>query len=246
MNKLIKKPSYQVKLERFKNGGQIEKCQLGDVLQKGQAYVFNGQDGTFDEAFRNVRNEGQKYFRWDGKLYNTEYKKVTPDIEKPSTIDFSDITTTNNRPYNPEDIQYINQKLQNIDVRQRAAILANIIEESGGDPFAKGPGGFYGLLQWGPERYTPKSADRKQEMDNQINHILSTLHNTTDKMSWHHGGTGSGYRSAQQAHDAFADQNIPVDSINWAFTLGYVRPSGKINSAQNRSRVAQQIYDLIK
>ena len=30
---------------------------------------------------------------------------------------------------------------------QRLAVLSNIIEESGGDPFAEGPGGYYGLLQ---------------------------------------------------------------------------------------------------
>ena len=79
MNQLIKKPSYQAKLERFKNGGQIKKCQLGDVLQKGWSYVFNEQDGTFDEAFRKARNEGQKYFRWNGELYNTNLKQTPPE-----------------------------------------------------------------------------------------------------------------------------------------------------------------------
>ena len=67
MNRLIKKPSYQVKLESFKNGGQIQKCELGDTIQKGLAYIFNNQEGTFNEAFGKARQEGQKYFRWNGQ-----------------------------------------------------------------------------------------------------------------------------------------------------------------------------------
>ncbi len=244
MSNLIRKPSYQIKLERLKNEGQIQKCQLGDVIQKGWAYIFNGQDGTFDEAFGRARSEGQKYFRWNGSLYNTKLDLPKEDIQQP--LDFSGIQTTNGRPYNPEDIAYINDRLSQIAPPQRASILANIIEESGGDPLIVGPGHFYGLLQWDNSRYSPRSRNRQQEMDAQIQYILDTMDNTTDQMSWHHGGTGSGYRTAQAAHDAFKDTNIPVDSVNWAYTLGYVRPKGTINSARNRSRVANQIYQIIK
>lgn len=79
MKKLIKRLSYQQKLRL---GGQIRKCQLGDVFEKGISYIFNGQDGSFSEAFSNARKQNQKYFRWDGKLYNTNVettpsKKVT-------------------------------------------------------------------------------------------------------------------------------------------------------------------------
>lgn len=89
MRKLIRKPSYQLKLERFKNGGQIQKCQLGDVIQKGWAYVFNGQDGTFKEAFGNARKEGQKYFRWNGSLYNTDVKPTPPSSNPQSQLDIN-------------------------------------------------------------------------------------------------------------------------------------------------------------
>ena len=64
-------------------------------------------------------------------------------------LTFEGITTTNNRPYNAVYIKYIDSKLRNagMSANKRASILANIIEESGGNPFAEGPGGFYGLLQ---------------------------------------------------------------------------------------------------
>ena len=81
MNRLINKPSYQVKLESFKNGGQIQKCELGDTIQKGLAYIFNNQEGTFNEAFGKARQEGQKYFRWNGQLYNTNLKNSENNSE---------------------------------------------------------------------------------------------------------------------------------------------------------------------
>jgi hypothetical protein len=66
-----------------------------------------------------------------------------------SSNTFNGIKTTNNRPYDSNLISYINDKLRDggMNKTKRAAVLANIIEESGGNPFAKGPGGFYGLLQ---------------------------------------------------------------------------------------------------
>lgn len=42
MTKLVNKPGYQIKLQRFKNGGRVQKCGLGDKIEKGWAYVFNG------------------------------------------------------------------------------------------------------------------------------------------------------------------------------------------------------------
>lgn len=235
----------------FKEGGII-KAQTGWTaylnpknwgVSRDYEKDSDGNMRTFNQAFGAARQAGESEFMWNGKRYSTEYKHVPANTASPN---FSGITTTRGRSYNPDDIAYINQGLASVDPLQRAAILANIIEESGGDPFASGPGGFYGLLQWGPDRYMAKSSNRKQELNNQIQYILSTLHNTTDKMSWHHGGEGSGYNSAQAAHDAFVSSNIPVDSVNWAYTLGYVRPKGKAESARNRSKVAQQIYQIIK
>lgn len=191
MNKLIKKPNYWVKLQRFKEGG-----------------IVRAEEGA-------------------------------------NTLDFSGIITTNNRPYDPQNIAYINSKLSSIGPLQRAAILANIIEESGGDPLNIGPGGYYGLLQWSNDRYKAKSKNSQQELDNQIQYILDTLDNTTDRMSWHHGGTGSGYKTAKHAHDSFMDSNLTIDDINKAYTLGYVRPTGKLDSANNRAKVAQQIYQRL-
>lgn len=70
--------------QAFRKGGQIQKCQIGDMIQKGFAYVFNGQNGTFNQAFNNAKKQGQRYFRWNGRLYNTSAKTTTQPARKRS------------------------------------------------------------------------------------------------------------------------------------------------------------------
>lgn len=158
---------------------------------------------------------------------------------------FGGIVTTNNRPYNKDYVSYINETLRQkgLNKEQRASILANIIEESGGDPYAKNQNGFYGLLQWANNRYAPtKEQDPYKELDNQINYIISTKDNSTDKKSWTHGGTGSGFRSLLDAIAAFKGKGLA--KVMKGYTLGYVRPSGGLDAYRNRLKVAQQLYNL--
>lgn len=160
-------------------------------------------------------------------------------------VSFEGIKTTNNRPYNPVYISYINTKLRDggMGKNQRLAVLSNIIEESGGDPFAEGPGGFYGLLQWSPQRYKKTGVKNVyEELDNQINYILNTVGNATDRMSWTHGGKGSGYNSLTDAMDAFSGDNLTASMRG--FTLGYVRPAGGLDSLAHRMRVLNQLNSI--
>lgn len=160
-------------------------------------------------------------------------------------VSFEGIKTTNNRPYNPVYISYINTKLRDggMGKNQRLAVLSNIIEESGGDPFAEGPGGFYGLLQWSPQRYKKTGVKNVyEELDNQINYILNTVGNATDRMSWTHGGKGSGYNSLTDAIDAFSGDDLTASMRG--FTLGYVRPAGGLDSLAHRMRVLNQLNSI--
>lgn len=168
---------------------------------------------------------------------------------------FTSLKTTNDRGYEVNNLNYIYNKLKSSGLyndKQIATILANIVEESGANPYAvrtdKETGKQYkdtGLLQW-IDRYP--GIDKKrlaiEELDNQINYINKTLRDTTDTVSWTHGGEGSGYMKAVDAYNEFANSN-DLERINYALTLGYVRPKGRKESAANRYKVAQQIYDEI-
>lgn len=170
------------------------------------------------------------------------FKKLFKDT------DFTNIKTSDGRGYNSDYIEraYSTLKKSNLTKKQQAVVLASIIEESGGDPFAlnKNSGKDYGTLQW-VDRY-PKSneTDPYKEIDNQMGYFLNTINNLDDQVSWTHGGKGSGYQSRKDAYNDFNSEDI--ETINKGFVLGHVRPAGKHASAKNRIGVAEQIYDRIK
>lgn len=207
--------------------------------------IINGENANKvfkeQEEFKNRNN-----YNDDGsKKYQNGGKKLL----------FTSLKTTNDRGYEVNNLNYIYNKLKSSGLyndKQIAAILANIVEESGANPYAirtdKETGKQYkdtGLLQW-IDRYPGINKKRLaiEELDNQINYINKTLRDTTDTVSWTHGGEGSGYMKAVDAYNEFANSN-DLERINYALTLGYVRPKGRKESAANRYKVAQQIYDEI-
>ncbi len=160
--------------------------------------------------------------------------------------DFKGISTTRGRRYWPENISFLNDRLSEIPIEQRAAILGSIIEESGGDPYATSDTGAYqGLLQWGADRYRPQSSNPKTELSNQAQYILDTKDNTTDKVSWTHGGKGSGYNTARETHEAFNSKDNTFADKFRAFSYGYVRPQGKEDSYQNRLKVGKKVLNKL-
>lgn len=207
--------------------------------------VINGENAN--KVFKE-----QEEFK-DRNNYNDDGSKKYQNGGK--KLLFTSLKTTNDRGYEVNNLNYIYNKLKSSGLyndKQIAAILANIVEESGANPYAirtdKETGKQYkdtGLLQW-IDRYP--GIDKKilaiEELDNQINYINKTLRDTTDTVSWTHGGKGSGYMKAVDAYNEFANSN-DLERINYALTLGYVRPKGRKESAANRYKVAQQIYDEI-
>lgn len=204
--------------------------------------VINGENAN--KVFKE-----QEEFK-DRNNYNDDGSKKYQNGGK--KLLFTSLKTTNDRGYEVNNLNYIYNKLKSSGLyndKQIAAILANIVEESGANPYAirtdKETGKQYkdtGLLQW-VDRYP--GIDKKrlaiEELDNQINYINKTLRDTTDTVSWTHGGEGSGYMKAIDAYNEFNDSD-DLERINYALTLGYVRPAGKKDSAANRYKVAQQIY----
>ena len=207
--------------------------------------VINGENAN--KVFKE-----QEEFK-DRNNYNDDGSKKYQNGGK--KLLFTSLKTTNDRGYEVNNLNYIYNKLKSSGLyndKQIAAILANIVEESGANLYAirtdKETGKQYkdtGLLQW-VDRYP--GIDKKrlaiEELDNQINYINKTLRDTTDTVSWTHGGEGSGYMKAIDAYNEFNDSD-DLERINYALTLGYVRPAGKKDSAANRYKVAQQIYDEI-
>lgn len=160
---------------------------------------------------------------------------------------FLNIKTTGDRPYNRDYIEYIENGLskRGFDNNQIDIILGNIIEESGGNPFAKSEGGTYqGILQWAKNRYKiSKEKDPYKEIDNQLDYLTESIANTTDKVSWTHGGEGSGYQSFKEPFSIFHNPQASIEDRHRAFSFGYVRPKGKQASSDNRLKVVNQVRE---
>ena len=160
--------------------------------------------------------------------------------------DFSGLKT-GGRGYNPDALNYIASKLTNLNLKQKCAILATIIQESGGNPLAKN-GSFVGLIQWSRGRAKDAwndSYSSQQAMDAQINLLNDTIHNTTDRESWNSGGSANGYNSKRSAYKVFTDENATLEQINHALVNGFVRPGQREKEARERYAIAQQLYDIM-
>ena len=233
-------------------GGEVVHTSKNSIKVFSAVPMLNGKSPA--EKIINGENANkvfkeQEEFK-DRNNYNDDGSKKYQNGGK--KLLFTSLKTTNDRGYEVNNLNYIYNKLKSSGLyndKQIAAILANIVEESGANPYAirtdKETGKQYkdtGLLQW-IDRYP--GIDKKrlaiEELDNQINYINKTLRDTTDTVSWTHGGEGSGYMKAIDAYNEFNDSD-DLERINYALTLGYVRPAGKKDSAVNRYKVAQQIY----
>lgn len=236
-------------------GGEVVHTSKNSIKVFSAVPMLNGKSPA--EKIINGENANkvfkeQEEFK-DRNNYNDDGSKKYQNGGK--KLLFTSLKTTNDRGYEVNNLNYIYNKLKSSGLyndKQIAAILANIVEESGANPYAirtdKETGKQYkdtGLLQW-IDRYP--GIDKKrlaiEELDNQINYINKTLRDTTDTVSWTHGGEGSGYMKAVDAYNEFANSN-DLERINYALALGYVRPKGRKESAANRYKVAQQIYDEI-
>ena len=139
---------------------------------------------------------------------------------------------------------------KNLGYNTSLSILSSILPESGADPHKKqlkgGPG--RGLVQWGfgtdgynhMKSYKMKGKIEKgvdPELQRQAEYIVNTVKDSqkTGEGLWHHGGVGSGYKSAEDARKRFISVRTPASQKARAFSLGYVRPKGGIKEATRRA-----------
>lgn len=190
-------------------------------------------------------------------LYDISGETKYSDYVSKHGPDFSTIKTTNNRPYSQNNVEtaYDYFKGQKTNDYQIAAFLANAIEESGVEPYALDKTGvYYGISQWDKSRYSANRKSKKdkdysieteaKDLNDQLMYYYNSVMNGNTISDWNHGGKGSGYKTAADARQAFRNAASVDDAVR-ALVLGYVRPTGGIDSYKNRAKVAEQIYKLI-
>lgn len=190
-------------------------------------------------------------------LYDITGETKYADYINEPEFDFSGIKTTNKRPYNAANVKtaYDYFKAQGANDYQISALLANAIEESGVEPYALDKTNtYYGISQWDSSRYSAGRKSKKdknysaevelKDLNDQLMYYYNSVMNGNTKVDWNHGGKGSGYNTAADARQSFRDAATVDDAVK-ALVLGYVRPTGGIDSYKNRAKVAEQIYKII-
>lgn len=205
-----------------------------------------------DPRYKEVLDRVIRSVRKGGILKLQQAGKFIPDIgDATRIVNWSGLKLTSGRPYNEEYIDYIYNRLLDYgyDYDTASILVGNILEESGGDPYAR-DGQFKGILQWEDSRYKIKDdEDPFNELDNQIEYLHNTLGNLTDKVSWTHGGTSSGYMSNVDARNAFL-YGKDISTRNHGLSFGYVRPhkgyKDRMLATNNRLNVVNQVLERVK
>lgn len=252
-------------LKIFKGRQALDRAiEYGDTLHMSipEAEAFTKQYKDYYPGFKlggktEVKNDYLTIPLKGNPLYDITGETKYSDYVTKHGPDFSTIKTTNNRPYNQYNVEtaYEYFKSKELNDYQIAAFLANAIEESGIEPYALDKTGvYYGISQWDNSRYSVIRKSKKDKdysiedeskyLNNQLAYYYNSVMNGNTTSDWNHGGKGSGYNTAADARQAFRNATSVDDAIK-ALVLGYVRPTGGINSYKNRAKVAEQIYKLI-
>lgn len=206
-----------------------------------------------DEIRLQYQNGGNKPTKKDIKRQTVKPKPAQSTFERQvadtrrraGIADYTGLKTTKQRHYNQGYINYIDSYLRNngyTDI-QRAAVLGQIIEESGGNPFAVSSTGKYrGIAQWDDSRYKDfdDTRDPYEELDSQLQYLNTSIRNSEGGIDWTHGGSGSNYNSYKDAYNDFWNSD-DLTKVSRAVSYGYVRPEGKEKSHINRLGVARQV-----
>ena len=141
---------------------------------------------------------------------------------------------------NPRNLGIVVDSLngRNASDYQLAGVLSNIISEKGGDTDSHGNGAA-GLAGWRGSR----AINLPSDIGGQAHKLMVELYDNPNSTDWHHGGKGSGYMSASDAHQSFRTATS-VGSATNAMTRGYVRPP--VSEYEKRRKLAELIYKYIE
>lgn len=141
---------------------------------------------------------------------------------------------------NPDNLSVLVDSLNNRNASdyQLSGVLSNVISEKGGDIDAHGNGA-YGLVGWRGSR----AENLPTDLGGQAHKLMVELYSNPQSTDWHHGGKGSGYMSARDAHQSFLNASSVAEASN-AATRGYIRPP--MSEYEKRRKLSELIYKYIE
>ena len=129
--------------------------------------------------------------------------------------------------------------------RQIEAVLGNIIEESGGNPYAVSDyGGFKGLFQESDKRYPPKEFEKDKERfkgdkRGYINYMIDRFYDHVQD-AWMYSIKDTKYNKAIHAVSEFMSEDPDTD-YSYPLVYAFEAPSDKEGTYKNRKSVSNLI-----
>lgn len=134
-------------------------------------------EGSFKEAFRQARANGDSYFKWNGARYSTEMKPT--EYVKDENLSIQGVTAKQKELM---DYTWDYLRSHNVSARNAAALMGNIMKESSFSPdvIQRGGDNAVGLFQLHGKRladYKKYLAEEKLQNNtpNQINYVLEVI-----------------------------------------------------------------------
>lgn len=141
---------------------------------------------------------------------------------------------------NKDNLQVLVDSLngRNASKEQVAAVISNVISEKGGDTSSHGNGA-EGLAGWRGSR----AVNLPKDLGGQAHKLMVELYSNPNATDWHHGGKGSGYKTAKEARQNYLNASTVKDATA-AMTRGYIR--SPMSDYERRQKLAELIYKYIE
>lgn len=198
---------------------------------------------TYGDKVPDYDSSSDKMSRWKGS--HIDWDKFTENWysmkRKGSGLD---------RKINKENMDFILDELLKLGYEgdRLYVMLANILEESGGDPKTK-RGEYMGLFQESTDRYTEDERKRDEKLsDKEV--IINTLRRVDGHIksgkNFMDGGIGSGFLTGADAKDTFMDVTAPIEDVSRAFVYGFESPKDSRGTYINRTNVAKILSKMMR
>lgn len=154
------------------------------------------------------------------------------------------------RRVSTDNLEYLYDKLleKGYTGNQIYTLMANAIEESGGDPKAGVDGtGYAGLFQESLQRYTQDERERDSKLSDK-----EVIDNTVDRIDRHiRKGDGflyykGGFDNREKAQEVFLDDDSSLEDVMRSFVYNFERTADPQGTYINRVNTARIIRDMVE
>lgn len=223
--------------------------EIGDYVEDKIPYEENDPNKILFRSIIDSKNDLDKRMEIRSKKQGGDSSKpeIDWDLFKSKYENMKRVGKGKHRTMDVEGMNMIYDALydKGFNQRQIEAVLGNIIEESGGNPYAVSDyGGFKGLFQESDKRYPPKEFERdkerfKSDKRGYINYMIDRFYDHVQDAG-KYSIKDTKYKKAIHAVNEFMSEDPDTD-YSYPLVYAFEAPSDKEGTYKNRKSVSNLI-----